>query len=98
MAEIEAATGPCRHYTAQNHVISASHGGATVLLDPVQERYFRLTGVGSQIWSMLCDGTTKDAIVEELARNFADVPAEQLASDVNATLLELHSARLVLCS
>jgi hypothetical protein len=78
----------------QPHVVAAAHGDMTVLLDPVGELYFSLSGTGEQIWSMLEENPTISQIVESLSASYA-IDAQQVADDVNGFIAQLIERHLV---
>lgn len=80
--------------TPSQHVVAATQGGTTILLDPVAECYFSLTGIGGTIWSLLEDEPTIDELVARLAERF-DVDQEQLSNDVKIFVASLLDSRLI---
>jgi hypothetical protein len=77
------------------HVVAAVHGEVTVLLDPMAERYFSLTGVGGTIWSLLEDEPTVEELVTSLSARFDHVERPQLTGDVSGFLSELLQHGLI---
>jgi hypothetical protein len=75
-------------------VLRQDAGGITLLLAPDSGEYFTLNDVGASVWE-LADGTrTVEALVEELAREYA-APIEQIEADALALLAELARENLV---
>jgi hypothetical protein len=76
------------------HVVRATEGDRTVLLDPVGGEYFGLDEVGSRIWELLPAHPTAAALADRLFDEF-DAPRETLAADAARLLGELAAAKLV---
>jgi coenzyme PQQ synthesis protein D (PqqD) len=76
------------------HVLSAVHGTQTVLLDSRRGLYYSLDEVGGRIWTLLGEGCTPEAIVRQLAEEFAADP-ERIAHDVDDLLSTLRSKGMV---
>jgi Coenzyme PQQ synthesis protein D (PqqD) len=81
------------------HVMSATRGGETVLLDPVRGRYHTLNDVGARVWELLADGTTLEAIVGTIRAEY-DVKrmgdADPVEQDVTTLLRHLRAAGLLI--
>jgi hypothetical protein len=81
------------------HVLSATRGGETVLLDPVRGRYHTLNDVGARVWELLADGTTLEAIVATIRAEY-DVPlvsgVDPVEQDVTTLLRHLRAAGLLI--
>jgi hypothetical protein len=81
------------------HVLSATRGGETVLLDPVRGRYHTLNDVGARVWELLADGTTLEAIVGTIRAEY-DVPrvggVDPVEQDVTTLLRHLRAAGLLI--
>ena len=81
------------------HVMSATRGGETVLLDPVRGRYHTLNEVGARVWELLADGTTLEAIVATVRAEY-DVPCtagvDPVEQDVTTLLRHLRAAGLLI--
>lgn len=81
------------------HVMSATRGGETVLLDPVRGRYHTLNDVGARVWELLADGTTLEAIVGTIRAEY-DVPrvagVDPVEQDVTTLLRHLRVAGLLI--
>ena len=81
------------------HVMSATRGGETVLLDPVRGRYHTLNDVGARVWELLADGTTLEAIVATIRAEY-DVPqvggVDPVEQDVTTLLRHLRVASLLI--
>lgn len=81
------------------HVMSATRGGETVLLDPVRGRYHTLNDVGARVWELLADGTTLEAIVATIRSEY-DVPrvggVDPVEQDVTTLLRHLRAAGLLI--
>ena len=81
------------------HVMSATRGGETVLLDPVRGRYHTLNNVGARVWELLADGTTLEAIVGTIRAEY-DVPRvgelDPVEQDVTTLLRHLRAAGLLI--
>jgi Coenzyme PQQ synthesis protein D (PqqD) len=81
------------------HVMSATRGGETVLLDPLRGRYHTLNDVGARVWDLLADGTTFEAIVGTIRAEY-DVPrvgdVDPVEQDVTTLLRHLRAADLLI--
>ena len=81
------------------HVMSATRGGETVLMDPVRGRYHTLNEVGARVWELLADGTTLEAIVATIRAEY-DVPCtagvDPVEQDVTTLLRHLRAAGLLI--
>ncbi len=81
------------------HVMSATRGGETVLLDPVRGRYHTLNDVGARVWELLADGTTLAVIVATIRAEY-DVPrvggVDPVEQDVTTLLRHLRIAGLLI--
>jgi hypothetical protein len=81
------------------HVMSATRGGETVLMDPVRGRYHTLNAVGARVWALLADGTTLEAIVATIRAEY-DVPCtagvDPVEQDVTTLLRHLRAAGLLI--
>lgn len=69
-----------------------------VLLDIDHGCCYRLNAVGGRIWQIIEAGqgrSSSDDIVEVLAREFTEVPREQLMTDVDNCLSDLEKKALV---
>ncbi len=81
------------------HVMSATRGGETVLVDPVRGRYHTLNEVGARVWELLADGTTLEAIVGTIRAEY-DVPrmgdVDPVEQDVTTLLRHLQAAGLLI--
>ncbi|HSG35512.1 MAG TPA: PqqD family protein [Sphingomonadaceae bacterium] len=65
-----------------------------VAMELAKGEFFSITGTGLAIWKLI-DGTRgRDALVEELAKEF-DAPKIEIASDVDAFLASLRNAGLI---
>lgn len=85
---------PIDHVRPDPHVVSAMRGSEVILLDLRKDEYFSANRIGGQIWQAICDGTSLDALVEEVARN-TTTPADQVERDVSAFIQMLADAALV---
>ena len=86
--------GSSEEYRKAEHVVAASEGDRTVLLDPVNGEYFGLDEVGSRIWQLLPSHRSPNSLAECLADEY-DAPRETLAADAARLLAELAAAKLV---
>lgn len=77
---------PDRQLRANPAVLSTSGAtGATAILDSEKGQFYSLNDVGGRVWSLLCEGTTFRAIVDQLQREY-DVSAETVSVDVERLL------------
>ncbi len=81
-----------------NHVRAACNVDGAVLLDIDKGLCYSLNAVGGRIWQELAagDGTAScEDIVEALAKEFAEVPRDQLELDIESCLRHLESRALI---
>ena len=78
------------------HVLAASQGEETVLLDVERGRYYALNDVGTRIWNLVCEGVPFAGIVERVCAEY-DVPRERAEADAAALIRRLSSESLVRC-
>ncbi|HEY7876654.1 MAG TPA: PqqD family peptide modification chaperone, partial [Gemmatimonadaceae bacterium] len=70
------ASGTSARLVPPCHVLAATQGEETVLLDVERGRYYALNEVGSRIWSLVCEGVPFAGIVERLRAEY-DVSPER---------------------
>lgn len=90
---------PAFRWLIADHVRSACNADGAVLLDINKGLCYSLNAVGGRIWQLLESGHSKpssDDIVEALAREFPEVPREQLALDVESCLRDLEHKALIM--
>jgi Coenzyme PQQ synthesis protein D (PqqD) len=68
--------------------------GQVIGLDLTGDRYLSVNRSGALLWSMLQEGTTRDALVNRLADEFGLSP-EGAGADVDAWLEVLQAERLL---
>ena len=68
--------------------------GAAAILDPKSGQFYSLNEVGARAWSLLGEGTTFGAILEQLLSEY-DVTAERLGADMEQLLRQFASAGLL---
>lgn len=78
---------------AADHVVSASQGDRTVLLDTRRGRYYGIDGVGSRIWDLMGGGVSFTELVDRLEREY-EAPRTVLERDAAAFLERLARSRL----
>jgi hypothetical protein len=83
-------------YSPPKHVVHATRGDETVLLDVRRGQYYTLNHVASRIWALLCEGESSTAIVERVCAEY-DAPAERVEGDVASLLERLVRERLMEC-
>jgi hypothetical protein len=69
-----------------------------VLLDIDRGLYYSLNAVGGRIWQVIEAGHGRSSsadIIEALAREFMEVPREQLMTDIDNCLSDLESKALI---
>lgn len=69
-------------------------GGEAVLLDPEAGTYFGLNEVGTEIWSLLAEGTPLGEAHARLVRTY-DAPPDEVWEDLVALVRDLVGSRLV---
>lgn len=68
--------------------------GAAAILDSESGQFYSLNEVGARVWSLLSDGTTFGAILEQLQNEY-DVTAERLSADMEQLLWQFARAGLL---
>ncbi len=76
------------------HILCATQGDRTVLLDPHRGRYYSLDGSGARIWALLVDGHSPTEIEARIASEYG-VPRARIATDLHALLEALRTRGLV---
>ena len=76
-------------------VVSEVVDGKAVLIDATGKELITLNAVGSIVWDAIDGHRERAALVELLAAQFADVPSDRLAGDVDRFLESLAAAGLV---
>ena len=76
------------------HVIEASNGDTTVLLDLRHGMYYTLNDIGGTIWRLLGQGASADTIAQRLLDEY-EVPVDRLQADVASTVERLLGAGLI---
>ena len=74
---------------------SVESESATVILDEQAERYFSTNAVGSILWKMLKDGTTREDLIEATLESFDGVERDDVEEDVDAYLARLDEFGLL---
>lgn len=87
---------PGARFSPLKHVVHATRGEETVLLDIRRGRYYTLNEVGSRVWALLCEGASLAAIVERLGEEY-DAPPERLVADTAALIDRLVRQGLITC-
>lgn len=96
-------TSPSREFSAMpDRVLRASPAalstagptGAAAILDPASGKFYSLNEVGARVWSLLNEGTTFGAILEQLQSEY-DVTVERLGADVELLLRQFASVGLI---
>ncbi|NWF35530.1 lasso peptide biosynthesis PqqD family chaperone [Mariprofundus sp. KV] len=75
-------------------IVHSDMDGETVMMSVNEGNYYGLNGVGSQIWDLLEQEMSVDAICTELLSRF-DVEEEQCRSEVLAFLDEMVSSKVI---
>ena len=81
-------------FTPNPAVTTAELESALVVLDLSSNTYFRLNGVGAEIWRQLENGGDEQAIADGISAQF-EVDREVAATDVRSFLERLESAGLI---
>ncbi|HYG65353.1 MAG TPA: PqqD family protein [Thermoanaerobaculia bacterium] len=86
--------GPETRVRPRGDVLFRDLGGEAVLLDPEAGTYFGLNEVGTEIWSLLAEGTPLGEAHVRLVRTY-DAPADEVWEDLVALVRDLVGSRLV---
>jgi hypothetical protein len=83
-------------YRRASGAAAAEVDGQTVIISPVDRRYFGLNRTGTRIWELVpaTDPVTVEEIVEVLTAEF-QVDAERCHSDVQAQIDRLLAAGII---
>jgi hypothetical protein len=82
--------------TPVQHVVHATRGGETVLLDVRRGQYYTLNEVGSRVWALVCEGASVTAIEERIREEY-DASPERVRADISALISRLVREALVTC-
>ncbi len=96
--KLKASNGNSGWKVSPNVRATCNQDGA-VLLDIDHGLCYSLNAVGGRIWQVIEAGqgrSSSDDIVEVLAQEFAEVPREQLMTDVDNCLRDLENKALVM--
>ena len=69
-------------------------GDEVVVLDLASSTYVSVNAVGTAVWPLLVDGTTRDALVAAVVERF-DVDEERAGRDLDAFVGQLDAAKLL---
>lgn len=86
---------PTTVYRRADDVIFERAGDRVVLLDSAGAELITLNAVGSIVWEALQEPASTDVLADQLSERFADVPRDQLRSDVERFVAQLEEAELV---
>ncbi|PIW44712.1 MAG: PqqD family protein [Zetaproteobacteria bacterium CG12_big_fil_rev_8_21_14_0_65_54_13] len=75
-------------------IVHSDMDGETVMMSVNEGSYYGLNGVGSQIWELLEQEMSVDAICTELLGHF-DVEEKQCCSEVLAFLEEMSTSNVI---
>ncbi len=81
-------------YRVSEHALSAALDDGTVLLHLHTKRYYSLNETGAAVWRMLEQGSTREAIIDQLVSEF-DVATDTAAAEVDRLLSELVAELLI---
>lgn len=80
-------------YVRDPKLIAADMSGETVLMSIDSGQYYGLSGVGSQIWEMLAEPMTLEAVVQKLCATF-QIDEAQCRADAETFLKDLVASGL----
>lgn len=78
----------------ENHLATTVED-ETVLLELESGTYYGFNEVGSQLWDLVQEPRTVDALCEAIQSTYDDVSAEQCRRDVQTVLEEMDAAGLI---
>jgi hypothetical protein len=78
----------------QQDLVCREVGDSLIGLDLRSSQYFSLNGTGTELWRMLEQGTTQEALAELLARTH-DLDLSDATSDVEAFVASLRAQELL---
>jgi len=80
--------------TANPRQVSVTNAGEAIILDPVSNRYYSLTGVGERVWALLQEPVRLPDLRDAVVAAYAVSPAEA-QRDVHDLLVQLLDAGLI---
>lgn len=81
--------------TAPSEAVAEALPNETIILDPEGRNYFSLTGVGTRVWELLQEGTTRNSLVCTITTEY-DVGQARAQEDIDALLEDLRRHGLLL--
>jgi hypothetical protein len=69
--------------------------GAAALFDPTEGELITLNRTGSVLWELLEQPTSRDHLVDGLAKRHPDIPVHEVGPDVDTFLVELERRNLI---
>ena len=76
-------------------VVSDLIDGEMMLLNMEAGHYYSLMGAGAPLWSLICEGTTREALLESLTNAYPKNDKLVLEADLDDFLKSLRSEELV---
>lgn len=76
------------------HVLSVRLDEWVVILDQRKGVYYTLNEIAAQCWTMICDGTTLEQVVNRIASEY-DAPLSKIQSDIELTVSSFQNRQLV---
>lgn len=80
--------------TAPPTAVAEALANETIILDPEGSSYFSLAGVGTRVWELLQEGTTRDGLVRTITAEY-DVAQDRCQRDIDALLQDLRKHGLL---
>ena len=90
----ETITTEQRRMRPTSDVMFREVSGEAVLLDLTKGQYYGLDEIGCRVWSLLHEGASVAAILDELVAEY-DVEGSVLSADIEELIGELRAAGLV---
>jgi cell division septal protein FtsQ len=75
-------------------VVTQRVEGETVLVHLRTNEIYALNSTGSRAWDLLATGMNREAVQEELQREF-DVPSDQIRAEIDALIANLIEKKLL---
>lgn len=76
-------------------VVSDLIDGEMMLLNMEAGHYYSLVGAGAPLWSLICQGTTREALLESLNTAYPAGEAKSLEADLDQFLESLRAEELI---
>lgn len=80
--------------TTRPDIVAVQQDGETVMMDVESGKYYKLTGVGGTIWSLMETETTPKEIIEKLMQSY-DVSRQECEEQTVALLEQMADRGII---